>query len=42
MAIRVQENLAKYKEFHAAGNTQAMKNAEKALGYVPKNFGWKH
>lgn len=42
MANQVQENLAKYKEFHAAGNTQAMKNAEKALGYIPKNFGWKH
>jgi hypothetical protein len=42
MANQVQENLAKYKEFHAMGNTQAMKNAEKALGYIPKNFGWKH
>jgi hypothetical protein len=42
MAIQVQENLTKYKEFHASGNTQAMRNAEKALGYVPKNFGWKH
>jgi len=42
MAIRIQKNLAKYKEFHATGNTDAMRNAEKALGYIPKNFGWKH
>jgi hypothetical protein len=37
-----QINLQKYKEFHAAGNTEAMRNAEKEFGYIPKNFGWKH
>jgi hypothetical protein len=42
MAIRNQENLTKYKEFHAAGNTQAMRNAEKEFGFIPKNFGWKY
>ena len=42
MGNQIKENLAKYKEFHAAGNTEAMRNAEKALGYIPKNFGWKH
>lgn len=37
-----QINLQKYKEFHATGNTEAMRNAEKEFGYIPKNFGWKH
>jgi hypothetical protein len=42
IALQNKENLQKYREFHAAGNTDAMRNAEKEFGFIPKNFGWKY
>jgi len=37
-----EDNLKKYREFHAANNEEAMKNAQKYFGFTPKQFGWKY